>query len=122
MRPLHTALRHKVALEQKISTPDGMGGTATTWQQIATLWAEIIPLRASETSTHSQVTATASKKFRMRYNTLVQPDMRLVHDGVIFNIRSITNVEEKKHTLEITAESGGLNRSVQKQHEPIHLR
>ncbi|HBA42626.1 MAG TPA: head-tail adaptor protein, partial [Alphaproteobacteria bacterium] len=35
-------LRHRVTLQQVVDVPDAGGGSTQSWQDVATLWAEIL--------------------------------------------------------------------------------
>ena len=37
-------MRHRVALEAPLETPDGAGGVTRFWQPVSTLWAAIEPI------------------------------------------------------------------------------
>ncbi len=108
-KPIHLMMRHKVTLQQKILTEDGAGGYSTAWEDVATLWAQITPLRGSETTSGGKISAPSSHRFRVRYSSTVQADMRLLFDGRTFNIRAIQNTDEKNHMLEVLVEEDVAN-------------
>lgn len=101
-----STLRHKVILQQKNMIADGAGGFTASWQDIATLWAEIKQLKASEKYTGGQVTPTATHIFRLRYNDDVTTGMRFSYDGRFFNIRALHNIGELSEVLDAYVEEG----------------
>jgi len=108
-------LRHRLTLQQEVETPDGAGGYARSWQDVADLWGEIIPLTGSGASAKGsgkealfagQIQASISHRILLRYRPGVSAAMRLVFEKRAFNIRSVANIEEKKDTLELLVQEG----------------
>lgn len=108
---LSSRLRHRMTLQEEIRTADSYGGYARSWQDVCTLWAEIIPLqslnRRSETMETGQIQATVTHKITLRYRSQITPGQRLTFEGRAFNIRSVINTHEDHRSLEILAEEGG---------------
>ncbi len=94
-------LRHRVIIQQLVNTDDGAGGSIETWQDIATVWAAIEPLRDNERYTAQQVQSTLSHKVTIRYHEGVKPQMRLAYKGRIFDIVSAIDIEERHQWLEL---------------------
>lgn len=109
-------LRHRLTLQQELQTPDGVGGYDKSWQDVATLWAEIIPV----TTVNSKLTSLAGKEILfadkiesqishrviMRYRADIDASMRLVFDSRVFNIRYVANPEEGNYALELLVQEG----------------
>ncbi len=106
MKTFISGLRHKVALESKTLVSDTAGGYETTWVLVSNLWASITRARGGEAFSSGQLSAKSTHIFRLRYNADIQPDMRFVFDGRVFNIRSLHNIEEKNRTLDVYVEEG----------------
>lgn len=112
-------LRHRLTLQAEVQTNDGAGGYSKSWQNIADIWAEIIPVTAvssriisasgKETPFAGQPQAEMSHKILIRYRDDVTPAMRFLFDNRIFNIRHVANVEEKDEILQILAQEGVAN-------------
>ena len=116
-RGLASRLRHRVTLQQEVHTSDGAGGTTKTWSNISDLWAEIIPvagaagsalnkLGGKEVVLGDQVQAEISHKITLRYRSGVTPDMRLVYESGIFNIRYVAITNEIHQQLELLVQEG----------------
>lgn len=109
-------LRHKLTLQQEAATPDGSGGYVKTWQNIADLWAELIPITnassklsnsaGKETLAAGQVQSELSHKLLLRYRSDITAAMRLVFEERIFNIRFVANVNEEDRVLELLVQEG----------------
>ena len=99
-------LRHKLSLQQEVLSADGVGGYSKTWQTLAMLWAELVPISGSEKLFAAQLQAATLFRVTIRYRAGVTVGMRLLFDNRAFNIRSITNRDERRDTLEMIAEEG----------------
>ncbi|MDX1974468.1 MAG: phage head closure protein [Rickettsiales bacterium] len=104
-------LRHRLSLQQEIHTADTQGGFTRSWQPIADLWAEIMPMhsyeRGREPLVGGQLQATITHKITLRYRDGITTGQRLVFDGRAFNIHSVIVPNEAKQLIEIFAEEGG---------------
>lgn len=99
-------LKHQLVLEQEAFTTDDLGGFTREWEEVATLWSEIVPIGGKEYAYASQLTTSSRFRITLRYRGDITPRMRLRDDatGRIYNIRSVINIEEKKQLMEILAE------------------
>ena len=109
-------LRHRLTLQAETQVADGAGGYGKGWQNIADVWAEIIPI----TGVNAKITSAAGKemlfagqiqpeishKILLRYRGDITPAMRLLFENRAFNIRHVANVEEKGETLELLVQEG----------------
>lgn len=92
-------LRHRVALQKKAITEDGLKQQSEVWADIATVWARIEPLSGKEYFAAKQINAEISVKLTLRYRKDVVSDMRVAFDGRIFEVLSIINPEERRESL-----------------------
>jgi SPP1 family predicted phage head-tail adaptor len=100
-------LKHRITIQQPALTPDGAGGFAESWQNIATapsVYAAITPMAGGEQFKFSQLEATATHHITIRYRTDITPAMRLVDaDGTVYSLVSVTDQKGLKHYLELVA-------------------
>jgi len=94
-------LRHRVTIQQLVATDDGYGGITETWQDVATVWAAVEPLRGTERYRAQQVQAELSHKVTIRYRPGIKPDMRLKYGDRILEIEAVIDVEERHRWLEL---------------------
>lgn len=99
-------LRHRLALQQETVTPDGSGGYTQSWQNVADLWAEILPISGKERLFAGQMQAEISHKITIRFRTGIVAGMRLLYDSRAFNIRAILNPKENDEVLELWVDEG----------------
>ncbi len=116
MKRMCSRLRHRITLQQEVETPDGAGGYAKSWADVADLWAEIMPVISSgakldksagrEIVLGGQIQHELSHRILLRYRDDITPSMRLVYENSIFNIVYVANVEERNETLQLLVHQG----------------
>ena len=82
-------LTHQVVIQGiGARTPDGGGGYATSYAEIAngTVWAEVRPLSGNERLRAMKTTANATHMVTIRYRNDVSAKNRILHDGRAFKI------------------------------------
>ncbi|MCO7458407.1 phage head closure protein [Stenotrophomonas maltophilia] len=82
-------LRHRVLIQQQVTTRDSDGVEQTAWVDVATVWASVEPLSAREFIQSGQTQSAVTARITMRYRDGLSPSMRLVHRGEIFNIAGL---------------------------------
>lgn len=94
-------LRHRVTLQELVKTDDGYGGIVETWQDVATVWAAIEPLRGNERYTAQQVQSELTHKVTIRYRAGIKPQMRILYGNRVFDIEAVIDVDERHRWLEL---------------------
>ena len=110
VKTLSSRLSKRVVLQQEVETPDGAGGYSLAWQNVANVWAEIIPLRASRSNeplVAGQIENRSFFRITIRYVEGAVPKMRLTFGLREFNIIGVINPDESNELLEIYAIEGG---------------
>jgi len=92
-------LRHRITLQQKTETRDSFGAVIETWNDVATLYASIEPLRGKEFFDAQQVNAEVTIRIRIRYRSGVTPNMRVLFGTRTFDIQSVINVDERNREM-----------------------
>ncbi len=82
-------LRHRVLIQQQVTTRDGDGVEQTAWIEVATVWASVEPLSAREFIQSGQTQSAVTARITMRHRDGLLPSMRLIHRGEIFNIAGL---------------------------------
>ena len=105
-------LRHRLTIQQEVHTSDGAGGHTRSWQTVADVWAQIVPLGSGanhigrEKWIAEQLQSEVTHRVWMRYRADVRPDMRLRFENRVFNIRYVINSEEKDAMLSLLVQEG----------------
>ncbi|MBO6719149.1 MAG: phage head closure protein [Rhizobiaceae bacterium] len=87
-------LRHEVALESASLTPDGMGGQAENWAEVATLFARIEPVSADAGFGAGQTRESVTHRFTIRFRADVASGMRFTRGGRVFEIVTVHDPDE----------------------------
>lgn len=94
-------LRHRITLQELVTGQDEAGQPVDMWQDVATVWASVEPLRGTEYWAAAQVQAERTVRIRIRYRPGIRPDMRVLYAGRVFNIQSIIDPEERHRELQL---------------------
>lgn len=98
-------LRVKVAIQEKQTVPDGMGGQAIEWVTVMEPYTKWRHASMGERLQAMQVQANVMHRVWMRYSPTVKPAMRIVDpDGNVYNIRGVADIEKRRKWLELSAE------------------
>lgn len=103
---LASRLCKRVVLQQPVETADGAGGKTISWQDFATVWAEILPRSGREEIFADQLRNRTSHKITIRYMAGLSEKMRVNYNNRLFNITALVNVGERNETIEIFADEG----------------
>ena len=116
MRNMCSRLKHRLVLQQEVPSADGAGGYTRSWAEIATLWAEIVPITGGDSRSNTisgkevfiagQVQAQVSHRIFLRWRNGVMPAMRLALEDRVFNIRYVAAVREGREMLELLVQEG----------------
>jgi SPP1 family predicted phage head-tail adaptor len=74
-----------------------------TWQNIATIWAAIEPLRSREYFQAATVQSQNMIRFTIRYRKGITSEMRILYDAKPYDIQSVIDVSGRHHQLELMA-------------------
>ena len=79
-------LRHSVTLQRFQQGQDAYGGPVETWEDVATVWASLEAMSGREFFASQQAQSEVTQRIRIRYRADVTADMRVIHNGKVFNI------------------------------------
>lgn len=71
------SLRHRLIIQSKVGTADGMGGFTYTYEDEKTVYGAIWPLRGTEKLTAQQLESEITCQVRIRYTPGVTPANRI---------------------------------------------
>jgi SPP1 family predicted phage head-tail adaptor len=104
--------RHRVLVEEPITSQDDTGDEITTWQSHGRKWGSVSPLRGREQLQANQIESTMDTRICIRWSASVDAinaKWRLSHLSIVYNIVSIAHVDMARKEIEIMA-SSGINR------------
>jgi len=92
-------LRHRVTLSAPVATPDGAGGETVAWSPVATVWAAVEPVAASERRIADHLAAAVTHRLTLRWRGDVVGGMRATHRGRNFRILAAVDPDESRRFL-----------------------
>lgn len=99
-------MRHRVDVQSLERTSDGAGGSSTSWTTVLSAWASITPTGGREYIRGMQISSEVTHIIQMRYSDKVNTNCRISHDGKLYNITRVLNIDEREKYIEIQASTG----------------
>jgi SPP1 family predicted phage head-tail adaptor len=99
-------LNQRVALQQRASGVDALGQESSTWQDVATVWAQVQPLRGREFFAAGQTQAETSMRVRIRWRAGITAAMRVVWKSQPLDIVAVIDVDGAGEQLELMCNAG----------------
>lgn len=94
-------LNKRITIQQQTKVSDLMGGFTISWVDVATVWAAIWPVSASEIVKAGATTMTVSHRIRIRYRSIFKAAWRLKFGNRYFAIASVINPNESNEVLDL---------------------
>lgn len=102
-------LRKRVRFEREMRNPDGAGGYLVAWREFLVVWGGLQLERGRERLDAGRLAEAVGGVLSVRSSMAsrsVTPSDRVIIDDVPWNIRSITNPDQRGVDLEMTVERG----------------
>ncbi len=93
------SMRHRLALEEAVSIPDGGGGSILTWMLVAEVWAAISPRAGRETAEADGRMGRVTHAITIRHRPDVSPRQRFRKGERVFDITSVIDADEARRFL-----------------------
>jgi len=94
-------LKHLGVIEAYTESKNSVGEVIKTWSEFAKVRCDIKPLNGNEKYVSKEKHATATHQVIIRFIDGVNPKMRLVARGRIFEIESALNVNEQDRMMQL---------------------
>ncbi len=94
-------LRHRLTIQSKTETADGIGGFSEAWGTFANVWGAVWPTSAKELVQNQQLQGQVTHRVRIRYLAGVTTSMRILLGARVLNILSIVNPNEAGELLDL---------------------
>jgi SPP1 family predicted phage head-tail adaptor len=92
-------LRHRLKIEREARTPDGGGGAAVAWEELAEVWGAVETMSGKETVSADRVAGEASCLITIRHRSDIAPAMRFRRGEEILHILSVLDKDGRKRFL-----------------------
>ncbi len=100
-------LRLRLILEKPVLTPDGAGGATLGWEEIATIAADVTPLRGEERSSGEGLANVTRHRIIIRHGADVAAGDRFRLGERIFAVKAVIDPAEDGRHLVCDAEEEG---------------
>lgn len=98
----------RITIERKVYGPKNtVGVSSVSWVVHASVWAKRKDLRGKESLLAGAHTAMYQTEYLIRYMVGLDETMRIVDDGVTYDIQNITRVGRKEGLLLLAKVPGG---------------
>lgn len=87
-------MRHRIEIQEYLNIENEIGETVKEWVTYKKLWAEKKQLRGSNTFEGDKEGIEYTYRFKVRYRGDLNESMRIVHKGVIYDIKHINAISE----------------------------
>jgi SPP1 family predicted phage head-tail adaptor len=88
-------LWHEITIEQRNDTRDLIGASVASWATYLTTYAELLNSNGVEVLQAKQVNSFIDSAFKIRWDSGVRSNMRIVFKSRNYNIEWIDNIEER---------------------------
>lgn len=104
-------LNQRITFRSEVQASDGAGGYGLTWTDLTTVWGSFKPQRGSEKVEAGRLAENLAGVMRIRSSATtrqIAAGYIAVMDGDTYNIRSVSNPDQRNRFLEMTVERGGV--------------
>lgn len=98
------ALNQRLVLEAPVETPDGAGGVARSYTDVATVWAAVTPMSARDATVAAAAGNTVTHRILVRARTDVTTRHRLRQATRVWRIATVREEDASGRFLRIEAE------------------
>lgn len=88
------AMKHKIEIQVFADVENEAGEITKAWTTYRKIWASKKQLRGSNTNEGDKEGIEYTYRFKIRYRTDLREDMRIVHKGIIYDIKHINPIQE----------------------------
>ena len=99
-------MRFEIQLQKPTNTRDTGGGLTEAWTTLSNLWADIKPVRGTESYRQGQVQEKTTHTVTIRYRSDIGTNYRIVYDSDNYNIKNIENVDNRDRFMILECELG----------------
>ena len=83
-------LRHRVVIQEPVNNQNTeTGSIESSWQDVATIWADVYPLSAREFISAQSEQGEITTRITIRFRRNISNKNRILYEGKIFNIEGV---------------------------------
>ncbi len=96
-------LRHRIRIQKKVRSITERGFTEERWEDVCSVWAAVDTLRGREFYAAAAVQAERTVKFTIRFREDILEGMRILFQGVAYEVLHLANLSYRNQYIEIRA-------------------
>jgi SPP1 family predicted phage head-tail adaptor len=101
------SLRSRVTIQRRdVGETDSFGTPIVSWENVATVWANIRYLNGKEYLTSGTEISAATMSVRIRYRSDITAAMRVLFGDCVLNIKAVLPDEAKREYVDLACETG----------------
>ena len=89
-------LDRRLTLQRRTLIENDYGEGVETWNDLATVWAEKIPVRGFERYAAMQTVAEVEERFKIRYRKDLTPLDRVICDGKTYDVLGVIEIGRRE--------------------------
>ena len=89
-------LDRRLTLQRRTLAENDYGEAVETWTDLATVWAEKIPVRGFERYASMQTVAEVEERFKIRYRKDITPLDRVVCAGITYDVLGVLEIGRRE--------------------------
>jgi SPP1 family predicted phage head-tail adaptor len=89
-------LDRRLTLQRRTLIENDYGEPVETWTDLATVWAEKIPVRGAERYAAMQTVAEVEERFKIRYRKGLTPLDRVVCAGTTYDVKGVLEIGRRE--------------------------
>lgn len=99
-------LQHRITIQKRVTGEDEAGQPIDTWQTFAERSADVLPVKGREYVAATLAASLTTVRFLLRYLPGVDPSMRVLFRGDVYDIKAVLNEGTHDRMLTLVAEMG----------------
>lgn len=102
-------LDRRITLQRLDTQTDAAGQALEKYVDVATVWAQVTPIRGGESWASAQRLAESTHRFRIRWRRELTPLHRVIYEGAAFDVVEVLEYG-RREALDVLASSGPKDR------------
>lgn len=98
------SLNRRITLQRRAVGQDATGQPIETWQDVATVWANIRHLSGAESIKADQDVSVVRASIRIRYRAGLDAGMRVHHGATVYEVKAVLPDEQRREHVDLSCE------------------
>lgn len=95
-------LSQRVTIKRRAVGRDAIGQPVETWEDVATVWANIRHLSGAESIKADQDVSVVRASIRIRYRAGLDAGMRVHHGATVYEVKAVLPDEQRREHVDLS--------------------